>query len=242
MTYTQPLILSCAVVALIGLVRSRRCKGALIATVGVLGLALISWPPAAWLFSRPLEAPYRVARARLESLQAIVVLASSVDPPRQERPYPLPDEDTYRRCEFAAWLFRQGDPVPVLASGGRGSKKTPPVSVTMTELLRRAGVPDAMIWTEEQSLSTHENAIYSAEILRRHGISRIALVVDAQSMRRAEASFRKQGITVIPAPSSYVQSETLSDYLIPSWRAIQQNEITLHETIGLVWYWLRGWI
>ena len=100
-----------------------------------------------------------------------------------------------------------------------------------------------MIWTEERSRNTHENAVYGAEILRKHGIGRIALVVDAQSMPRAAACFRKQGIEVVPAPCEFrVFGQPLSDEFFPRWDAIRRNERTLHEALGFGWYWLRGWI
>jgi uncharacterized SAM-binding protein YcdF (DUF218 family) len=109
-------------------------------------------------------------------------------------------------------------------------------------MLEREGIPETSIWTEERSRSTYENAAFGAEILRMHGITMIALVVEAQSMLRADACFRKQGITVVPAASGYREWGPLSEELIPSWKAIQRNEVTLHETLGLAWYWLRGWI
>jgi uncharacterized SAM-binding protein YcdF (DUF218 family) len=242
MTYTQPLILLFAMIALAGLARLRHCRGLSIPTLGVLGLVLVSWPPAAWLFSRPLEAPYPVRPPQPGRAQAIVVLSSSVESPVDERPYSLPDEDTFRRCEFAAWLFRREPALPVLACGGPNSKGAQPYSATMSELLQRAGVPKGMIWTEELSHSTHENAVYGAELLRKHGIRCIALVVEAQSMLRAEKAFRKQGIDVVPAPCSFRRFGPLSQELIPNWRAIRRNETTLHEGVGLVLYWSRGWI
>lgn len=242
MTYTQPLILLFATVALLGLVRLRHCKGSLISTLGVLGLLLLSWPPLDWLLSRPLEARYPVRPFQPTAAQAIVVLASAVRPPQYQRPYPIPDKETYERCEFAAWLYKHWEPLPVLACGGRGKNGAPAFSLCMRDLLERAGVPETMIWTEETSRSTHENAMYGAEILRKHGIGTIALVVEAQSMLRAEACFRKQGITVVPAPSEFRELGPLADELLPSWKAISRNEITLHEIAGLAWYRLRGWI
>src|SRR5581483_6389830 len=113
---------------------------------------------------------------------------------------------------------------------------------TMRELLRRAGVAENMIWTEEGSRSTHENAVFGAEILRKHGIQRIVLVVDAQSMPRAEACFRKEGMIVSPAPSEFRTFGPWSEELIPNWKALRTNEITLHEVMGLAWYRLKGWI
>ena len=71
----------------------------------------------------------------------------------------------------------------------------------MADLQRKAGVPDKhLILTEKRSRSTRENAAYGAVILRQHGIKRIVLVVEAQSMPRASACFRKEGIEVTAAP------------------------------------------
>jgi uncharacterized SAM-binding protein YcdF (DUF218 family) len=61
-------------------------------------------------------------------------------------------------------------------------------------------------------------------------------------MVRATACFRKQGIAVVPAPSDFRQLGTFSEEAFLSWRAVRRNEITLHETLGLLWYWLHGWI
>jgi uncharacterized SAM-binding protein YcdF (DUF218 family) len=235
-TYTQPLILLASIVALIGLARVKPGRGRMLALAGVLGFLLISWPPMDWLLSRPLEMHYPVRRFTPgPELQAIVVLASGAEHANYERPYILPDSDTFARCEHAAWIYRQR-PVPVLACGAG------PVSVIMRDLLRRAGVPETMIWTDQLSLSTHQNAVYGARILRDHGIQQIALVVEAQSMLRAEACFRKEGIAVTPAPSDFRTFGPWHDELLPNWQTIRRNEITLHETVGLVWYRLRGWI
>jgi uncharacterized SAM-binding protein YcdF (DUF218 family) len=242
MTYTQPLILLFGMIALFGLVRLRNCKGILVPTVGLLGLLLISWPPIDWLLSRPLEARYPIQPAQPAGGQAIVVLASGIAPPQPERPYPLPDETTFRRCEFAAWIHTHRLPVPVLACGGAGVDGDEPYSLSMRQLLQREGVPGSMTWTEERSRNTHENAVFGSEILKRNGITSIVLVVEAASMARAAACFRKAGMTVTPAPSEFREFGPWSEELIPSWKAIRRNELTLHEMAGYAWYRLRGWI
>jgi uncharacterized SAM-binding protein YcdF (DUF218 family) len=197
MTYLQPLLFLFLACAAVGLVRLRYGKGRGWAAFGFLGLLLVSWPPVAWLVSRPLEAWYPVRPLPPSDADAIVVLGSGVHNPTFERPYPLPDLDTYSRCRFAAWLYENWKPRPVLACGGLGVG-----GPTMRTALIASGVPDTMIWTEELSRSTHENALYGARILRLHGINRIALVVEAQSMVRAAACFRKEGLVVVPAPSA----------------------------------------
>jgi uncharacterized SAM-binding protein YcdF (DUF218 family) len=242
MTYIQPLLFLFLLIAVIGVVRLRHNKSSRLPIVGILGLVLLSWPPVDWLLSRPLEARYSIRPYPSAPAQAIVVLSSAVSPPIFERPYGLPDEGTYRRCEFAAWLHKHWKPLPVIACGGQGAGGGRAFSLTMRELLQRAGVPDAMIWTEERSHSTHENAVFGSEILRKNGIVKIVLVVEARSMLRAEACFRKEGMVVIPAPCEFREIESPVRELIPSWRAIMGNESTLHEEVGLAWYWLRGWI
>lgn len=104
--------------------------------------------------------------------------------------------------------------------------------------------PEAMIWPEQQSHSTHQEAIYSAEILKSKGVHKIVLVTDVYHMRRSEKSFRRQGLEVLPAACGYraFGSQLYLQKLLPNWKAIAWNEDALHESVGLVWYWLHGWI
>jgi uncharacterized SAM-binding protein YcdF (DUF218 family) len=127
----------------------------------------------------------------------------------------------------------------VLACGGRDRTGSPAFAAAMQDLLRQAGVPENMIWTEQESTSTFENAKFGAEILRSHQINRVALVVDGRSMPRAAAVLEKQGIRVVPAPSRLRQWDGVNE-LLPGWQAIRGNEDTLHEALGLLWYRLRG--
>lgn len=241
MSYIQPLLPLFILTTMLGLLRMWRRKKVLLLVAGVLCLFLLSWPPVDWLLSRPLVARYPVRPFPMTApVEAIVVLSGAVDPPHYERPYPLASPDTYERCRFAAWLYRQ-NPRPVLACGGPDFKGRQSYAIVMRDLLQQAGVPQSMIWTEELSRTTHENAVYGAAILREHGIRTIALVVEAESMVRAEACFRKQGIVVMPAPCRFREFGPLSEELLPGWKAIQRNELILHETLGFVWYRLRGW-
>jgi len=211
-------------------------------SISLLGLSLTAWPPCEYILSRPLEGHYPLRPfSDAAGAQAIVVFGSSVSPPQFERPYPLPDRETLERCEYAAWIQRKTG-LPVLVSGGITVARIPPVAATMRELLQRAGVPDEMIWIEDQSRSTHENAVFSSRILQRQAVRRVVLVVDARSMVRAAACLRRAGIEVVPAPSRFRYLSAILEDWIPAWKAVRGNEITLHETVGLLWYRLRGWI
>ncbi len=244
MSYQEPLLSLILLLGLLGTIRLPKSRGKTLVAAALVGLVLVSWPPMDWLFSRPLEIWYPIRPFPPAPADAIVVLSSGVDTPHFERPYAIPYQDTYGRCRFATWLYQHWKPLPVLACGGLGmgheGGRGSVFSASMREALLAYGVPDSSIWTEDRSRSTYENALYGSEILRRHGVTRIVLVVEAQSMVRAAACFRKQGIEVVPAPSDFRQLGLLSDELLLSWKAVRRNEITLHETLGLLWYWLRG--
>lgn len=242
MTYTEPLLTLTLALSLIAVYFLQPSRAKRFLTASLLATTLIAWPPGEYLLSRPLEWGYPVRQFSTPAgSEAIVVFGGSISPAQFERPYPLPDRETLERCQHAAWIYRKNR-LPVLVSGGRGNAWVPQVAVVMRELLLGAGVPGEMIWTEDQSRSTHENAVFSAQILRRHGVRRVVLVVDARSMLRATACLRREGIEVVPAPSRFRYLEATIEDWIPGWQAVRGNEITLHETLGLLWYRLRGWI
>jgi uncharacterized SAM-binding protein YcdF (DUF218 family) len=237
MTYTQPLLAIFLCACLMGLIflrhsNPRRSRKFLI--IGILGIFLSSWEPAAWLFSRPLEIWFPEHTVDTAAAQAIVVPGGDYDDPTVERPFVIATRETYGRCVLAAYLYRTGSPRPVVVSGLWAS-------AVMRRILEKEGVPAGAIWEEKAARSTHENAAFSARILRSHGISTIALVSEAQSMLRAKLSFQKQGLQVIPAVGERLTLNS-GTHLLPHWRGIARNEDTLHEAVGLLWYRLRGWV
>jgi uncharacterized SAM-binding protein YcdF (DUF218 family) len=141
-------------------------------------------------------------------------------------------------------LYKNWRPLPILVSGGTTSSDTPPYAQVMRQTLLLEGVPDSAIWSEQESHSTHQNAFHTAQILKRMGIHRIVLVTEAYHMLRAERSFRKEGLEVVPAACGYRSYNVgfHADALIPSWEPIAWNEDCLHEFVGLVWYWMHDWI
>lgn len=241
MSYTEPLIPLVLAICIVAWFRVDDKRARRTLALGIIGLFLVSWDPAAWLFSRPLELSYRIAPPRVPSqLDAIVVLGSGATPPDTGRPYAEPDLDTVKHCAMAAWAAKKAGRIPVLAcEGSHGRFSYPSV---MRPLLEAGGVPPDSIWIEDRSRSTRENAFFGGQILRSRGLYRIALVTDAQSMPRGAASFRKQGMTVAPIPCDLTELDLRPQNLLPSWKVIGRNEKTLHESVGLFWYWLHGWI
>jgi uncharacterized SAM-binding protein YcdF (DUF218 family) len=247
MTYIQPFF---ALLVFLGLgaclfswteLRKGSTKLLMVVTLGVF---LLSWP-LAWVLVHMLEARYPPREVSPTGAQAIVVLSSAVYPPTPAIPTPRLGNDTYERCLYSAWLFKKWRTLPILTSGGTIVTEKTSYSMEMREALVSEGIPESMIWSEEQSHSTHENALYSAQLLKNEGISRIVLVTDAYHMDRAYRCFRKQGLEVIPAARGYRSYGSSLHRLVqflPNWEPIGWNEDSPHEYVGLAWYWLHDWI
>jgi uncharacterized SAM-binding protein YcdF (DUF218 family) len=239
-----PLLLLCGLLAVVLAWRtSTKGKRPIVQTIAVAGILLLSTNVFARILSLPLEIWYNANNAApSQTPQAIVVLAGSSHPPSPNQPYVYATEDTYRRLQHGLWLFNHWDSsLPILVCGG-SQDHSQPVSHTMRMVLESGGVPSDQIWIEDRSRSTHENAIYGSEILRKHNVSLVALVVEANSMWRASASFEKHGITVLPSPIRFSQLNYELTDVLPSWQPIALNGEHIHELVGLLWYQLRGWI
>ncbi len=248
MTYIQPIFPALFVIAFVALVhywRFAKLRKPYVLGLAIVALFLFSWPPMAWLLSRPFESPYAPERPPAGDAQAIVVLASSVCPPCLPMASPRLGSDTYERVQYAAWLHTHWRALPVLACGGTGTfgDTAPASSVTMGEALEREGVPASAIWAEERSHSTHENAVYGAALLKQRGIRNIVLVTDAYHMLRARKCFEKEGLKVLPAACGFrtYHGFHLQD-LLPGSEPISWNEDIAHESGALIWYWIQGWI
>ncbi len=161
------------------------------------------------------------------------------------------------RVLYAAKLYREGAAPVILVSGGNldfsSARGATPVD-DMIDLLTQLGVPEEAIWQQDQSQNTHEDAVYSAEILKEKKITEVILVTSAMHMPRAKALFENQGIDVIPAPADFTITERnwqsvfhpsfgeLVINIMPNASALNLTTTVLKEYFGLVVYSLEGWI
>jgi lysophospholipase L1-like esterase len=103
----------------------------------------------------------------------------------------------------------------------------------MSRLAGELGVPAEARLTEEVSHSTHENAEFSAPILRRLGARRILVVSDRLHMPRAAGAFAAAGFAVerasVPVFASHPDNVSMLYY-------------GLREYVALLYYRERGWL
>jgi uncharacterized SAM-binding protein YcdF (DUF218 family) len=142
------------------------------------------------------------------------------------------------RIRFASHIARSND-LPILISGGRKTSKHTPESVAMNQVM----VDEFEVypkWLDTKSLSTMDNAINSKPILARNDIDSIVLVTHAFHMKRAIWSFQQVGISVIPAPMGYFDTNTyqgIREYL-PSAKALYTSNQAMKEWVALLSYYL----
>jgi len=118
-----------------------------------------------------------------------------------------------------------------------------PVAEVMRDMLVHFGVAQGDIILDNESLSTYENAVNAAKLLRDRNLKKAVLVTDSRHMPRAVICFRKQGVQVIPAPSDYSTKRVrppLYEMIVPTSDSLVASHKVFHEWLGMLWYWIHG--
>lgn len=98
------------------------------------------------------------------------------------------------RVDVAIKLW-QAKRAPIIFHSGMGD--TP----RMLSLIEKKGIPRQALDGENCSMTTPENAIFTAAILKPQGIKSILLVTDSPHMQRSILDYTDEGFTVIPYTS-----------------------------------------
>jgi uncharacterized SAM-binding protein YcdF (DUF218 family) len=133
------------------------------------------------------------------------------------------------RSLHAAGLYSAGEIQLVMPTGGVGEHR-PSEAEVISRLLRKAGVPERDILTEEEARSTRESARLVAAMARGRGIQNLVLVTDPLHCVRAIESFRVEGFEARVSPV----------YSSPMWRkrGLRRGQL-LREIGALLWYRMR---
>ena len=245
-----------AVLLILGLLTEKRRKWH--KTFQILALVTLLIGSNRWVsygLARSLEWQNLPAETTLQA-EVIVLLGGGTEPGDWPRPT-TEVNSAGDRVLYAARLYNEGVAPAILVSGGNlnfsSARGTTPAE-EMIELLTQLGVPAEAIWHQGQSENTHDDAVYSAEILREKEITEVILVTSAMHMPRAKALFEKQGISVIAAPTDFTITEQnwqsvfqpsfgeLVINLMPNASALNLTTTVIKEYFGLLMYSLRGWV
>jgi uncharacterized SAM-binding protein YcdF (DUF218 family) len=257
--FFYPLGLACGliVVALVLLrKRPRIAAGCLITALLVLWLSSSVW--GVKLAIGTLERRYAAYAdpAVLPQAEAIVVLGGATASAIPPRVRPEVNEAGDRLFEALA-LYRAGKAPLVVLSGGRiqwnaRERAESAEAEDMVRLLRMmSDIPLERFILEPHSLNTYQNAVNVQKILEPRHIHQILLVTSAFHMPRAIAIFRKLGIDAIPAPADFLveneqrETDSFQRFLLGFLPDAQNLSLTskgMKEYVGLIVYWLKGWI
>jgi uncharacterized SAM-binding protein YcdF (DUF218 family) len=159
--------------------------------------------------------------------------------------------DSANRFTHAIELFKQGKVRHLVFVSGAFTSSLP--SETEADLAARTallfGVPADCVTALSTSLNTYENAIECRKFLEAgdRGVSpRRLLITSASHLRRADACFRKQGITCDLFPTDHRTNRnperrfSPGDFLLPSPATFTAWSALFHEWVGLASYRLLG--
>jgi uncharacterized SAM-binding protein YcdF (DUF218 family) len=217
-----------------------RRLGGVIAAVSFVALVVLSLPVTAGWLMYPLQIYPALDLANVpRDADAIVILSADTQPVAPEYGVDIVGPTTLERVRYGAFLHRRTGK-PVLVSGGQVLPRTTPIALQMEATLTgEFNVP--VRWVESRSMTTHENAAFSSEILKRDGISRVLLVTHAWHMRRAMAAFRAEGLEPIAAPTRFIRLPTpLARDFVPNASSLRASYYAIHEWLGLLWYYMAG--
>jgi uncharacterized SAM-binding protein YcdF (DUF218 family) len=158
---------------------------------------------------------------------AIVVLGCRVVLGASHEPLRLQPSALQRRVEMGARTYRtylaRGDArTVVVVSGGRRWGDVVEADAMAQELVAR-GVPERAIVRERCSLSTRENAHFTAEVLARRGTRGATLVTCSWHMARALAVFSLAGLEVEAVAARDGEQPPWSSQV---WRLLRERALT----------------
>lgn len=223
--------------------RSWRRLGATLVVLSLASLYLLSLGSVSRVLLSSLEHYPALDLRALEGrdVGAIVVLGAGRRSAAPEFGGDTVNDLALERLRYAARVFRATGS-PVLLTGGRVREE----DFSEALLMKEAMVDDfrvPVVWTEDRSRNTEENAIYTGELLVEEGITRVLLVTHAWHMPRAVEAFRDAGLEVLPGPTGFIRPSSArggpSMGWLPTAGALRRSAWAIHEYLGRAWYQLR---
>lgn len=195
-----------------------------------------------------LERPYSGVKPEdLPVCDAIVLLGGGVEPsPKEVGNLHLTSAGD--RLVMALELVRLGKAPALCVSGGTatmGRHRWVEADVIKQAIDERhlVSIP---VFSFGACLDTHDEALHLRHLAGEHGWKRFLLVTSAAHQRRALATFRHEGLDVVPAACNFLTEMSPAAeppiFGLPTLVGFLLTSTWLHEEIGWLEYRRRGWI
>jgi uncharacterized SAM-binding protein YcdF (DUF218 family) len=145
-------------------------------------------------------------------------------------------------------LYKQGHIKKILVSGGNSSiiksRQTLKEADFIVEQLLQMGIPASDIYKDNRSRNTHENGLYSKQILDSLKLPPpYLLITSATHIRRSLHVFDKVGVATKPYPCNFTALDdpfTFPASILPGPGAFDMWNTFMKENVGLLMYKLTG--
>jgi uncharacterized SAM-binding protein YcdF (DUF218 family) len=219
--------------------------GAVALLMNLIGSGIVGGP-----LLKGLERPYAgTGLTNVPSADAVVMLGGAHRPSPPDT-FGLDLTPAADRIVTALELMRLGKgQALVLGGNGYGHKgEIRADSQLLKDWFAAWKIPAAPVLDLGMNSNTREEALKVASLMKDKGWKRIILVTSAFHMRRAEATFRKVGIEVIPVGCDFqsyrgeAEDQGLSFAVVPVIDGFQHLGLYIHEQGGWLTYRWRGWV
>lgn len=224
----------------------RRRLGLWLSGCGVAGLFAAGVLPLGNALVLPLEQRYAAVPrpAADEKIAGIIMLGGFEDGWVSKGRGGVALNEAAERLTEGVRLALQHPEAKVVFTGGVGGMLSGGTDAAgpVGKLLEDWGIAPSRIVLENKSRNTHENAIFTRDLLAPKSDERWVLVTSAYHMPRAIGVFRRAGFTVVPFPVDYrtygpVDLTRLFETL---GAGLQRTDLGFKEWIGLFAYRLSG--
>jgi len=159
----------------------------------------------------------------------LILLTADVNPDSVIGP------SSYWRSVYAVRAWRSGHFKKIIVSGGFvGAHMS--LAAVIADFLVENGVPREAIILEERSTRTHENAVFTAELIGTMPGKKVLMTSD-QHMLRAARAFQRAGLDIVPRP--------IPDVTKRANAILERGPLFVGlvlETAKICYYAAKGWI
>lgn len=237
-------IASFAIISLLLIVLGVRI-GRGVAAVALATLALTALSPLGNALLTPLERRFPEMNYPDQNIDGIIVLGGSYDSVSHAYASVIVLEEDTEPMAVMVDLARRYPQAKIIFSGGTSPSGGPGPSeaAIVKGYFVSFGIPAERISIEERSLTTEENAKFTAQMVHPTPASRWLLVTSAYHMPRAIGAFRKAGFNVLP----FSVGQRTHGWRQLWWPAstatgnLRRLDVAVHEWIGLIYYRLSGY-